>query len=463
MRITIVSLAITFGLLHSIGFALQPNEAAKQFKISYHCYWTPSEFTKFKSPFEYEKEVLTKRYICEEEFLVDLASRGFVQKDLELSKTQLAAAADLRSEFIRLGETVEKVEALLSGNDGSTVVTKELEKLQKENAENRGKCLKSFRHNFDKAERRRLRNFRNRIILKNIGVKSTLLNLPELCSSSDYQVPKSIVVRHTAVGDRIRKFALVSRSLRKVKPPKELAKGRLVFWLSGVVGEEKAAEFKGFYDELGHNYFPELIIEEFNSFEDSELRNGGLSLEDLWERKGRLVIFPEGNSNRSISRSDGPGAKVLLENLVRSSTYQRFFELTQPQRESAAALLSEIKNDESFFEENSAKDVLGKVLLPHQVNLLEQRAAWREVELYGVVASVLYGRLGDSMKLTPDQKEELLERAKSVPESFDEFEVAKDKRLDQELEKFFHSNGLEDLFVIAFGHTPSTWIDGEEE
>ncbi len=456
----LISAIILFCLTLNVSGQSKKDDRFAPFEMKYHSYWTPPEYTDFKSPFEYEKEVLKKLYVCEEEYLLGLSKRKTVLADMNLSKRQQSDSDQMLKKIKRLQELLEDLKAARNANAKSPddqAMTVKSTRLEKEFGEQLESIRRSFRRTFTQQERNRLRNFRNRIILKTRGVKTTLNELPRICNSADYVVSDELLEVHKQAQQNLRKFSLTYWARIKVELPDEIASGPLFYWLEEITGDKKAQQFKNVYDELGHGYFSELIMEEFDAFEESPLKKDALSLTELWERKGQFSIFPDGSTERKIEKTSEPGGKVFLENLAKSPTYQRFFEMTPSQCEAAKDYLAEVKSkDKGFFEQTSISDLLGNVLLPHQLELIEERAAWREVELFGVVAAIVHGRLATSLKLNEKQKKQLTEKAKSIRETFEKYETEKAGRLDSELKVFLEANGLGELYSIAFGETPKT-------
>ena len=236
--------------------------------------------------------------------------------------------------------------------------------------------------------------------------------------------------------------------------------GKLKFlkqWLDGVVSEEnlESLHLKTFKNGLG--YYPILEIYALDNLDEisAKIREAKDPMK-LWEVTANTVVGPTGKFERRFSKDSGNGQSNLLGCLAFDLGYKDFFEMTSdqvtearvelkkmlPKNGLANVSLDDLKPDKKCFE---------NILLPFQLELMEQRKLWREAEVYGIVPAIFAGRLGEQMQITDSDRKVLKNRAKAIVQSFNELARESHAKQLELIRDAFASADSIDMYDRLFG------------
>ena len=449
---TVMTLSSIFlTLCWFVGFALPlPQGSASDFgffKAKYHSYQSPP-YSSLKTHFEYQKEVLELTYLSKIEFLFEFSSLDWVSKDLALSTEQekkfsvaleeskliVAKANDAVREFN------EKPVEYRFHASSKRELNDRLDGLREE-------LDREYERGLTAQHRERVTQLLNRFDAKINGLEKVLLNLASRCNSSEEEVRD-----YARIESKIRGFCLTHRrQLPKNSGTKsKLTEGVLAYWVQDIVDEKLSEKLVDLYRELGHSYFPELILNELENVDSSPLKDLTTSLDFLWRIESKVNIFPNRTTERTVDELKKSGVLLFIRNLGYSPTYKRFFDMTHEQVRHAKSVYHDLKK----AGEKPNEEVLADILLPVQMEMLDERIAWREVEVYGMGASMIHGRIGQQLGLTKEQKKQLIERSKEIKNLFQEHEAELDEMVYAQTREFLDKHGFENLFIEGFGPNP---------
>lgn len=352
-----------------------------------------------------------------------LAERGDVRQVLGISSTEekqfflvKPRVEKLRRDFIQQ----LKLRTTLAGTNGVETVNKEIESLTRQMETTVKEALSSRQTN--RLEQVELQ-FRLKVYPK------------EVCAQLAVAFPEL-------------KDAEIEEWLRGTEGGREIIRNHIANWLESAIQEEKLRALKQEVSEFGLRHDPILELIGLDFYDNDivgELRDVE-SIVELWDYSSKVVFSCTGVVDKTIERTKQPSGYGLLMALTISPSLQKYLELVPEQVTQSREIALRIKNKKV-----DVKSALGELLLPHQLEHLQTRAVWREVELYGLGPCLMSGRLGKHIGLARLEYDSL---KKSCPKFVSEMKqrlAEHDRSRFEDLRTCFDVSGLSREFAESFG------------
>lgn len=306
----------------------------------------------------------------------------------------------------------------------------------------------------DPVQRNRLRQLANQLELSRQNPKNVMLQLAAL-------VEHEFVPAAIALEKRVSKRELLqlNRELREEVERSGRKTSRDYFreWFAIALNEDQLAWLKS---ELDLHSFRPISIQEYRSLGDlGEFRNSleGLTLEAAWRTQSTARLAPTGVFTFEVGETDESGATNVLLNCVFDATFRDDLLITGFQKADAEAILRKHYDKARGTYENLSFDTLVEELfLPHQMQRLEERTCWREVEIYGLLPCLVHGRLSRRLEISPEDRDRMIAEAPGLRTRLDAIDVENWRLRMQVWRRFFDDRGECEMFDRTFGDPPKS-------
>ena len=212
--------------------------------------------------------------------------------------------------------------------------------------------------------------------------------------------------------------------------------------LAEILPAEKLSAFQTRARKFGFDLHPDFQAYSLLDCEKlaSQL-DGTENLAELWGWSSRLRLSALAVRSYDVRKIDS-GEKSLRLALTMDQSLIRYLELTADQ-------IADVNF--GLFSKSQVIRPLEKSLLPFQMELIEERGMWREIEVFGFVASIAKGRAKDFLGLDSATARMLLEKSAELAS-----ELESERRQEFEtrlslVKQAFAEAGEDKLYVKYFG------------
>lgn len=226
-------------------------------------------------------------------------------------------------------------------------------------------------------------------------------------------------------------------------------------WLEGVVSKPQVKSMLAEADEFGLTYYSGREVCIFLNLEPiiEELEKND-SLFDTWGTTSYAKVRPTGRMLFDFESGKDSAAIVFLANIALDSTLSNYLQLTSEQSDMAVSILGDAKRDD--WSDERLTEAIEDVLVPMQIDLVKERAVWREVEVFGFGPSVVAGRLGRKLALNKGERELLKNRAANMHEKVLQHAKEQYEKRLKLVDELFVDLGLEGARQTLFGDSPNS-------